>query len=145
MENINNAKLLREVVRMLEKKLGMLDDMQSSCCKVNFSQCHTIVEIGRSGSISLNDLAKVLGLDKSTMSRRINNLVEDEMVLREIDVNDRRYITIRLTEKGLKTFSEIEESMEDYFAKVCTSIPENKQKQVIESLEILLQALPNHD
>lgn len=143
MKNINNATALREMIRLLEKKLGMLDDIQASCCSVTFSQCHAIVEIGRANSISLNDLAGILGLDKSTMSRTIDHLVKDEMVLREIDSKDRRYIAIRLTDKGLKTFLEIEESMESYFTQVCTAIPENKQKQVIESLQILLQALPS--
>ncbi|HBF35883.1 MAG TPA: MarR family transcriptional regulator, partial [Firmicutes bacterium] len=72
----NKSDVLREIVRILERKLGVLDDLQSSCCGVTFAQCHAIVEIGRARKISLNDLADILGLDKSTMSRTINNLVE---------------------------------------------------------------------
>ena len=145
MDSKNTADILREIVRVLERKLGVLDDLQSSCCGVTFAQCHAIVEIGRSGSISLNDLADVLGLDKSTMSRTINNLVENDLVVREIDPTDRRYITIRLTAKGVQSFHEIETGMRVYFTQIFQSIPEAKRDQVIESLQILIKAISEND
>ncbi len=145
MNNQNGAGALRESVRLLERKLGVLDDLQSSCCGVTFAQCHAIVEIGRAGSISLNNLADILGLDKSTMSRTINNLVNSEMVIREIAPEDRRYITIKLTEKGNRSFKEIEESMQVYFTQIYNVIPEEKRAQVIESFQILLQALSENE
>lgn len=145
MDSKNTADILREIVRVLERKLGVLDDLQSSCCGVTFAQCHAIVEIGRSGSISLNDLADVLGLDKSTMSRTINNLVENDLVVREIDPTDRRYITIRLTAKGVQSFQEIETGMRVYFTQIFQSIPEAKRDQVIESLQILIKAISEND
>jgi DNA-binding MarR family transcriptional regulator len=102
MENSNGSGRLREAVRILERKLGLLDDLQSECCGVTFAQCHAIVEIGRAGSISLNDLAEILSLDKSTMSRTINNLVTTDLATREIDPKDRRYVMIQLTASGRK-------------------------------------------
>ena len=142
MDPKNNPGILREIVRLLERKLGVLDDIESSCCGVTFTQCHAIVEIGRSQSISLNELADLLGLDKSTMSRTINNLVQDDLVSREIDAKDRRYITIQLTAKGMESFHEIEEKMRVYFEQIYQAIPEAKRAQVVESLQLLLQAIP---
>jgi DNA-binding MarR family transcriptional regulator len=145
MIEVNNAQVLREIIRVLERKLGMLDDIQSSCCGVTFSQCHAIVEIGRAGKLSLNDLAELLSLDKSTMSRTMNNLVNNDMAIREIDPAYRRYITIKLTPKGMKAFQEIEESMGVYFSQIYHSIPEAQREQVIESLQLLLQAMRGND
>ncbi len=141
----NNADVLREIVRLLERKLGILDDLQSSCCGVTFTQCHAIVEIGRAQKISLNDLADLLGLDKSTMSRTINNLVQNDMVTREIDPDDRRYIAIQLTAKGRQSFEEIETGMGEYFEQIYQSLPENKRDQVIESLQLLVRAISDND
>jgi DNA-binding MarR family transcriptional regulator len=104
----------------------------------NLRQCHAIVEIGRASSLSLNDLAEILGLDKSTMSRTLNNLVNNHLAERATHPEDRRYITIKLTEQGMKAFREIEESMNAYFNHVYQSIPEPKREQVYESLQILL-------
>lgn len=135
---------LREAVRMLEKKLGVLDDFQSSCCGQTFAQCHALVEIGRARSISLNDLADVLGLDKSTMSRTITNLVNQGLAERVIDPDDRRFVCITLTENGLRSYRGIEESMGRYFTRLYEAIPADKREQVVESLEILLRALAEH-
>lgn len=145
MDSKNTADILRELVRVLERKLGVLDDLQSTCCGVTLAQCHAIVEIGRAGSISLNDLADVLDLDKSTMSRTIHNLVENDLVAREIDPEDRRYITIRLTTKGVQSFQKIEAEMGVYFSQILQSIPEAKRDQVIESLQILIKAISEND
>jgi DNA-binding MarR family transcriptional regulator len=136
---------LRETIRLLERRLGALDDRETSCCEVTFSQCHAVVEIGRAGEISLNDLAALLNLDKSTMSRAISALVEKGMVIMEIDPEDRRYVSIRLTEKGAKKFNDIEVAMNDYFDRVYRLLPEGKKEQVNESLKLLLQALIEND
>lgn len=126
---------------MLERKLGLLNEIQASCCGVTFAQCHAIVEIGRAKSISLNDLANILGLDKSTMSRTVNHLVNSHLAVREIEPKDRRYILISLTEEGWNTYKTIEAEMNAYFAQVYHRLPEDKRAQVVESLQLLLQAL----
>jgi DNA-binding MarR family transcriptional regulator len=132
---------LRELVRLLVRKLGILEKSDSCCCGVTLTQCHAIVEIGRKGQISLNELADMLGLDKSTMSRTVNNLVESGLVDREADTGNRRYVVIQLNEKGLEVFKSIEESNEGYYESVMGSIPEEKREQVAESLELLLKAI----
>lgn len=132
---------LREMIRLLERKLGVLEDNQYSCCGISMAQCHALVEIGRIKDISLNELAEQLNLENSTMSRTVNNLVTNELVKREIDPQDRRYVTISLSENGDKLFKGIEEEMNQYFKKVYNSIPEDKKQQVLESLQILLEAV----
>jgi DNA-binding MarR family transcriptional regulator len=140
-ESLTESDKLREIMRILERKLGVLDDIQSSCSGIAFAQCHAIVEIGRSHILSLNGLAEMLGLDKSTMSRTINNLVNEGLVARELDLEDRRFIRIELTPGGRKIYEGIEETMNLYFKNVYGSIPEDKREQVIESLNLLVLAL----
>jgi DNA-binding MarR family transcriptional regulator len=132
---------LRELIRILVRNLGILEKGDATCCGVTISQCHAIVEIGRAEEISLNELAELLTLDKSTMSRTINNLVDNDLVVRELHPEDRRYITIRLTEKGIKIFNNIEGGMEQYFDVIFKSIPENKREQVLESLKLLIESV----
>lgn len=135
------SEILRELIRVLARNLGVLEKSDASCCGVTLTQCHAIVEIGRKEKISLVDLAELLGLDKSTMSRTVNNLVEDDLAVRELDAENRRYVIIQLTEKGRKVFRSIEESMENYYKSIFGSIPEGKREQVLESLELLTDAV----
>lgn len=141
MENTDDSKQLREMIRVLERKLGILQEGQFSCCGITMSQCHALVEIGRAESICLNDLAKILNLENNTMSRTVSNLAERKLAKREINPQDRRYLNISLTDKGYKHYKNIEEDMNQYFNDIYEAIPENKKQQVLESLEILIEAI----
>lgn len=145
MDNYSDDRKFREIIRLFERKLGLLTDNEMSCCGVTMAQCHAIVEIGRAGSISLNELANLLNLDNSTMSRTVNNLVTGNLARRDLDPQDRRYVTISLTEEGSRIFEGIETNTGSYFKKVYETIPENKRGQVLESLQILLSALEEND
>lgn len=132
---------LRELIRVLVRNLGILEKGDATCCGVTISQCHAIVEIGRAQEISLNELAEILTLDKSTMSRTINNLVENKLVVRKLHPEDRRFVTIKLTDEGIEIFKNIEEGMKQYFNSIFNSIPENKRGQVLDSLKLLIKAV----
>jgi DNA-binding MarR family transcriptional regulator len=132
---------LRELLRILVRNLGILEKSDASCCGVTITQCHAIVEIGRAGVISLIELSDLLGLDKSTMSRTINNLVENNLVTREVDSENRRYVTIQLTDEGKEVFHSIEKSMFEYYSSIFNHIPKSKRAQVLESLKILTNAV----
>nr|WP_294489244.1 MarR family transcriptional regulator [uncultured Anaerosporobacter sp.] len=135
------SEYLRELLRILVRNLGILEKSDASCCGVTIAQCHAIVEIGRIKKISLIELADLLGLDKSTMSRTINNLVEAGLVKRDIDTENRRYISIQLTDQGIEVFESIENSMYRYYSDIFKSIPEDKRNQVLDSLEILVKSV----
>lgn len=140
MKKSNSLWQFREIIRQLERKLGILDEKEMSCSGISMAQCHALVEIGRVESISLNELAEILNLENSTMSRTVNNLVNNDMVKRNTDPQDRRYVNISLTESGSKAYEGIEASMNLYFRNVYNTIPEDKREQVIESLQLLLCA-----
>ncbi|MDD3225248.1 MAG: MarR family transcriptional regulator [Clostridium sp.] len=132
---------LRELIRVLVRNLGILEKSDAGCCGVTIPQCHAIVEIGRANEISLNELAEILTLDKSTMSRTINKLVEDNLVIRKTHSEDRRYISIRLTEKGIGIFKTIEKSMNEYYQGIFMSISKDKREQILDSLQVLIEAV----
>ncbi|MDF2874092.1 MAG: winged helix-turn-helix transcriptional regulator, partial [Sporomusa sp.] len=91
---------------------------------------------------SLNTLSERLGVDKSTMSRNIEILVTDGLVSRTTDPDNRRAITIMLTDAGRQLFDQVEASMTQFYETLFQALPANKRSQVLESLEILLEAIP---
>jgi DNA-binding MarR family transcriptional regulator len=141
MTYLNSATQLREIIRILERKLGILGDSQMSCCKITLSQCHALVEIGRAESISLNELAELLNIENSSMSRTVNNLVNRELAIREVNQRDRRYVTIALTDTGKNLYHDIENRMSTYFNHIYKRLPVEKREQILESLELLLTAI----
>ena len=141
MANHNQTQLLREGLRTLVRKLGVLERGEASCCGITLSQCHTIVEIGRAGTMSANLLTEILGVDKSTVSKSIDKLVNNEFLVRDSDPEDGRSVILRLSDKGQLAFEEIEKRATIYFGEVVADIPDDKREQVIESLQYLAQAL----
>lgn len=131
---------LREGIRQLERVLGVLNESEMTCCGVTLAQCHAVVEIGRAESLSLVELSNLLNLDNSTISRTVNNLVNKGFVERQLDPDDRRYVTIYLTGDGRKVYNQIEKNMAEEYSRVYNSIPLEKRQQVIESLQILIRA-----
>ena len=122
--NNKGSHYLRELIRVLVRNLGILEKSEATCCGTTVAQCHAIVEIGRAKEMSLNELAQLLALDKSTMSRTTNNLVESGLVVRELHSEDRRYVTIKLTEEGRTVLESIEGSMELFYKSIFSEIPE---------------------
>ena len=138
--NNKGSHYLRELIRVLVRNLGILEKSEATCCGTTVAQCHAIVEIGRAKEMSLNELAQLLALDKSTMSRTTNNLVESGLVVRELHSEDRRYVTIKLTEEGRAVLESIEGSMELFYKSIFSEIPEDKRAQVLESLQLIINA-----
>ncbi len=136
-----SSNVLRDLIRVLGKNMGGLEKYQFTCCGITIGQCYAILEIGLAKEISLIELATFLNLDKSTMSRTVNSLVNRRLVERLIDPDNRRYVKIRLTEEGKDAFASINTIFDSYLKGVFESIPENKRTQVMESLEILIEAL----
>lgn len=137
----NDYKQFRETIHLLERHLDILQDTEFSCCQITLAQCHALVEIGRAESLSLGELARLINLENSTVSRTVNNLVDRGLAAREIDPGDRRYVVIRLTEKGKETFQKIETGMDHYFREIFSNIPEGKKNQILESLSLIVDAV----
>ncbi|MFZ5351459.1 MAG: MarR family winged helix-turn-helix transcriptional regulator [Bacillota bacterium] len=144
MKKKNNVSILRELTRVLVRNMGFLDKSEAVCCGTTLAQCNVIVEIGRAHEITLNEVADLLKLDNSTISRTINNLADQQLVERETDLEDRRYIKLRLTDKGRHIFETTEKNMNAYYEAILRDIPEEKHEQVIESLMLLVEAVKNN-
>jgi DNA-binding MarR family transcriptional regulator len=132
MSDAKDSKLFRESIRILNRKLGVIEEGGFFFCGITFSQCYALIEIGRAQTLSLCKLAEVLGLDNSTMSRTVNNLVNGGLAVRDTDPQDRRCLTIRLTDTGQKLFEQAESVMDGYFEEIFERIPEEKRKNVLE-------------
>ena len=133
---MNQAKQLREKTRILECHLGNINKTDSCCCGISESECFVLVEIGRKPNISVKELAEILRLDKSGVSRTVEELVQKDYVERKPSTEDRRFVVLNLTLKGKERFEKIENGMNRKFKEILDKIPVDKREQVIEALEL---------
>lgn len=97
--------------------LGNINKSDCCCCGISDTQCFILVEIGRKPDISVKELAGILRLDKSGISRMVEELVQKEFVERKPSKEDRRYVVLNLTVKGSERFNQIENNMNIKFKK----------------------------
>ncbi len=111
------------------------------CCGLTLAQCHALIEVGGRGSLSLIELAGLLDLDVSTLSRTVSGLVLLGMIVRDVNESDRRYLSISLTEQGRKAFKTLDGALTSYYADVLSAIPAGKRDSVIEALTLFSDAV----
>lgn len=133
---MNQVKKLRENTRILEYHLSNINQSDCCCRGISESQCFVLVEIGRKPNISVKELAEILRLDKSGVSRTVEELVQKDYVERKPSTEDRRFVVLNLTLKGKERFEKIENDMNRKFKEILDKIPVDKREQVIEALEL---------
>lgn len=134
---MKQVELLRESIRRLEMNLDSINRNDCCCCGVSDAQCFVLVEIGRKANISVKELAEILRLDKSGISRTVEELVKKGFVERKTSEEDRRYVVLNLTEQGNDRFNKIEHDMNERFKTILDGIPKDKRSQVIESIQLI--------
>lgn len=138
---MRNAQELREMIRTLARKLGIVDKSEASCCGITMSQCHAILEVARQEPVSLQVLSMILGLDKSTVSRTVDSLVGMGILQRDPVPEDRRYVNLKLTDSGHVMVQQINLLMDDYYHNIYLAIPQERRDMVMDSLKILNEVL----
>lgn len=138
--DVQKIEAFRSKLRLIERELGQQLKEDTTCCGVSMAQCHAIMELGCVESMSIRDLATLLKLDKSTLSRTIDGLVKIGLVDRTVNPDDRRYMQICLTDQGRKVFKMINDGSNVLYANVFDKIPEEKHEQVLEGLGLFAEA-----
>lgn len=120
----------REVVRIFEREIFYQNN--ASCCGgISLAQCHTLLEIQKKEKISVSELAGRLSLDKSTISRTVDGLVNAALVNRIIPKENRRKAVLSLTENGKQVCSSIHYSNDSYLENVLQDFTESERKDFL--------------
>ncbi len=69
---------MNRLTKELLRKFQMRDRNEITCCGVSVSQCYTLDLLAGDGEMSMVQLARKMFLDKSTMTRVVDGLIERE-------------------------------------------------------------------
>jgi DNA-binding MarR family transcriptional regulator len=129
---LKQIRTFRQTLRRFERLVVTQFKGFGCCSGVSLAQCHALMEIDSRGSLSLLDLAQGLGLDKSTLSRTVDGLVNIGLVERRPHPNDRRSIQLFLTDQGQRTCDDINEKNDALFMRVINRLnPENRESVLL--------------
>lgn len=132
----------REIRQTLRRIQQLANDQINNCCnEITPAQCATILEINDLDEATTGKLAESLGLDKSTLSRTIDKLVQKELVRRKDHPEDRRRIVLCLSPAGEEACCNIMDRSDQFIETVFENIPADQHRGIIEALNTLVDAM----
>jgi DNA-binding MarR family transcriptional regulator len=139
--NRKELEKLRRSLRKLEREIEAQVEDNGSCCGITLPQCHLLMELGMLGKASPTILAKVLQLDKSTLSRTIDTMVQNGLLDRTPDSGDRRYLQLSLSAVGESLYQTLNEHCNSFYKKVFSFLPTDQHEVITTSLILFTEAM----
>ena len=130
----------RKTLRVFEREL-FFQNVSSCCNGVSLPQCHVLLEVENQKNITVTELSENLTLEKSTISRTVDNLVKKGFLSREIPEENRRTVRLQLTNKGEKTCENINWNNNHFISEVMDSISEDEQEEFIRLFNKITQKM----
>jgi DNA-binding MarR family transcriptional regulator len=133
-----DSALLREVARLY---LQLQRSCVAACGDTSSTQCFILGEIYRSGPVTQADLGRRLALDKSWVSRAVEALVQEGLLVKESAPDDRRTVVISLSRAGKKRAEKLDGSLNEQAEQIIGRVPPTQRPSIYESLRMLRDAL----
>ncbi|MED3910507.1 MarR family transcriptional regulator [Peribacillus simplex] len=131
---------IRQFNRFYTNILGVLDKhiLDSG---YSFTEARVILEIGLMEQCIANNLVDKLEIDRSYMSRIINKLSKDGLVMKENSTLDNRTSLIRLTPEGLTIFNQLNERSDEQIVRLFQGLSQNEIKEIHDSMMFIQKKL----
>lgn len=128
---------LRKLNYELVKNLGLFKRRAN----LTFSQRHILYHIDNHPGLSIQELARLLQVDQSTMSRNIKKLAQDGLVEIFQDELDKRRKSVALTTQGQTLLGEATASINQTIARVLDNLESEEIQTIIDSVSKYSKAL----
>ncbi|HXI18286.1 MAG TPA: MarR family winged helix-turn-helix transcriptional regulator [Chloroflexota bacterium] len=107
---------------------------------VGVSAAHALTELELHGPLSQQQLAGRLRLEKSSVSRLVDQLVRRGWVVRDQAPATRRSVALTLTEGGREAAERVARARADRFEGIIENIPQEEREEVFRALDRLIDA-----
>lgn len=112
---------------------------------LSMSQMGALMNIHRQGVCTVSDIGDELGVTSAAASQMLERLVQQELVERTEDPNDRRVKQIALTDKATRIIHENFRLQHAWLGELAGSFTPDEQAQVQAALRLLLEKMRQVD
>lgn len=139
-DNTDSARVL-DAIRRLVRHLRLADRAAQSGLGISGAQLFVLAELGKTGSLSLNDLAARTRTDQSSVSVVVSRLVDAGLVTRERDVRDARRLVLNLTKSGRAMLQRAPSVAQEQIINMIDRLNAAERKRFADSFTALVDAL----
>lgn len=132
---------LHDLINRLQKVISEIDYSQKACMQAGKMECQLLHYLySASGPVNMNELARVLNVSHSRITRIMDNLVDKSLVTRRPSEEDRRCWFALITERGKKMAEASKQTVIDQQEKIIKFVPKDKVDAVIKGFEQYVKA-----
>jgi DNA-binding MarR family transcriptional regulator len=135
---------LRRVMRRLARFGGLLEPHDHGGLQVSLSEVMALGELADVEAITQQDLATLLGLEKSTVSRLAAGLQSRGWLARERDPANRRYYRLRLTDDGRAAAARVGADLRSHHEQLLAALTDHEREALAIGLAGLARVLETH-
>lgn len=139
-----NEDFASEVRRLLRQIIKSNQGYEEACVTffgVTSSQGGALLALPLKKTLRMNELSNSVGVDKSTMTRMVDQLVDKGLVFRKVNEEDRRLVHIGLTELGQELNTKLAKALKGFYKDSLGEIREDEREAIIRSLVTLNGAI----
>ena len=134
--DVECAALLMDVVPLVMHRIRM--EMRSQRMpSLSVPQLRALIYLYRNEGASLSELAEHIGLELPSMSKAVDVLVTRGWVVRRVLPADRRYISLRLSTRGLAELKRARRIAEAHLMEALAVLSSAQQAKIVEALQAL--------
>jgi DNA-binding MarR family transcriptional regulator len=119
------------------RKLFYGHDISKLNLDINLTQTNILMVIDSNKEKSMSELSELVGLEKSSFTRSIDYLVENNFLEKKYLPDDRRKINISFTEKGSEAVKLIKDDWNKYFESLLSGFSVEDKKEFSEAVEVV--------
>jgi DNA-binding MarR family transcriptional regulator len=108
---------------------------------LTMTQVRVLALLEAEQGLRAGDLAGKLGVLPSTVTRIVDRLVQNRLVRRDVDADDRRMVRHFVTSRGIDALAQLRRSGRARFNEVFDRLSEEQLKRVVAALRDLTDAL----
>lgn len=101
--------------------------------------------IGIEGEIMPSTLGKYTGMEKSSLTRMVDDLEKKGIVFRKTDPEDRRKVLVSLTEKGINCYNRLSKITTEMADEILQFVDDDDVETFMRSLETMVKILRKID
>ena len=140
-----DAQRLETAFSGVVRALGLLRPDTTPCGQpISITEAHAISELAVAGPLTQNEIADRLRLQKSTVSRLVDQLVDERLVKRTPNPADGRSVLVALTAKGTNRADRLGAARTALFENLMGGMSASDRKVVIAGLSRLEAAARDH-
>ncbi|MBI3609648.1 MAG: MarR family transcriptional regulator [Nitrospirae bacterium] len=141
MKQVIDGTVLYRALSDLARRYQFRNRDEVCCYGLTVSQCYALQALSEKGVLASSELASGLGLDLSTTTRLVDQLVRKKLVVRHRGIKDARIREIEITEAGHRLVNRIETDLSRLLAQAVSHLPPAVQKSLPEAIRCLATAL----